>query len=132
MEPGHATLTTVDEYIAAFPSEIQSILQNIRSTIKREVPEAAEKLSYNMTTFFLKRDIVHFGAFKNHIGLFPPVRNPELKTQTIDYCYCGEKGTLRFPLDQPIPYELIGKIVKVRVREIREKEVAKRRGKQGA
>jgi uncharacterized protein YdhG (YjbR/CyaY superfamily) len=130
MEPGHTTPSTVDEYIAAFPPEIQSILRNIRATIKGVAPEASEKISYNMPTFSLKRDIVHFGAFKNHIGLFPPIRDPELKSQTLDYR--GEKGNLRFPLDRPIPYALIGKIVRARVSEIREKEVAKRRGKQGA
>jgi uncharacterized protein YdhG (YjbR/CyaY superfamily) len=130
MERGHLTPATVDEYIAAFPPEVQSILQNIRATIKEAAPEAREKIGYNMPTFALKRDVVHFGAFKNHIGLFPPIRDPDLKSQTLDYR--GEKGNLRFPLDQPIPYALIGKIVRARVSEIREKEVTKQRGKQGA
>jgi uncharacterized protein YdhG (YjbR/CyaY superfamily) len=83
-----------------------------------------------MPTFSLASDIVHFGAFKRHIGLFPPVRDPELEAET--RAYRGEKGNLRFPLDQPIPYALIGRIVAARVNEIREKEQAKRRDKQGA
>ncbi len=127
MGPGRKTPATVDEYIAGFPAEIQSILLNIRTTISEAAPEATEKISYNMPTFALKRVIVHFGAFKNHIGLFPPVRDPELKAQTLGYR--GEKGNLRFPLDQPIPYALIGRIVRARVTEIREKEAARRKGK---
>jgi uncharacterized protein YdhG (YjbR/CyaY superfamily) len=130
MESGDAAPATVDEYIAAFPPETQAILQTIRATIKSAAPEAIEKISYNMPTFALKRDLVHFGAFKNHIGLFPPIKDPDLKDQTLDYR--GEKGNLRFPLDQPIPYALIGKIVKARVSEVREKEVAKQKGKRGA
>lgn len=127
MEPRHTPPATVDEYIAVFPPDIQAILRKIRATIRGAAPEASERISYNMPTFSLERDIVHFGAFKNHIGLFPPLRDPELKSQTRDYR--GEKGNLRFPLDQPIPYALIGKIVRAKVAEMREKEVAKRRGK---
>ena len=130
MEPNHTTPTTVDEYIAAFPPEIRSILRKIRATIRREAPDATEKISYNMPTFFLGRVIVHFGAFKKHIGLFPPIRDPELMNQTLDYR--GEKGNLSFPLDQPIPYALIGKIAKARIAEIRQKKIAKRRGSRGA
>jgi len=130
MEPGKTTPATVDDYIAACPAEAQSILQAIRATIRAAAPEAVETISYNMPTFFLKRVIVHFGAFKTHIGLFPPVRIPELQSRIL--AYRGEKGNLRFPLDQPIPYALIGEIARMRVSEIREKEAAKRQGKQGA
>ncbi len=126
MEPKRAKPTTVDEYIAAFPPEIRSILETIRATIRSAAPEARERMSYNMPTFALKRDIVHFGAFKTHIGLFPPVRDPELERETLQYR--GEKGNLRFPLDRPIPYALIGKIVRARTAEVREKPAAKRTG----
>ena len=117
MESDHKSPATVDDYIAAFPAEIQAILQTIRATIRNAAPEATEKMSYNLPTFRMKRNIVHFGAFKTHIGLFPPVKEPEL--QDLTRAYQGEKGNLRFPLDQPIPYALIGQIVKARVNGIR-------------
>jgi uncharacterized protein YdhG (YjbR/CyaY superfamily) len=110
------TPATVDEYISAFPAEIRSILQEVRATIRSAAPEAVEKISYGMPTFALDREIVHFAAFKRHIGLFPPVRDPELLEATIQYR--GEKGNLRFPLDQPMPLALIGRIVEARLREI--------------
>ena len=130
MESRHRSPATVDDYIAGFPPEIQTVLQTIRSTIRGAAPDAVEKISYNMPTFFLRRVLVHFGAFKTHIGLFPPVRDPNLKSETREYR--GEKGNLRFPLDQPIPYALIGKIVTARVSDIREKEAAKLSQKRGA
>jgi uncharacterized protein YdhG (YjbR/CyaY superfamily) len=83
-----------------------------------------------MPTFALTRDIVHFGAFKGHIGLFPPVRDPELISQTLGYR--GEKGNLRFPIDQPIPYALIGKIVRSRVAALQAKEASRRGRKPGS
>jgi len=128
MTTARTTPTSVDEYFAAFPSEIQTILQNIRATVKRAAPDASEKISYNMPTFALGRVIVHFGAFKSHIGMFPPVRDPEFLSETDQYR--GEKGNLRFPLDQPIPYALISRIVAARVNEIRDKAGSKRRRKQ--
>jgi uncharacterized protein YdhG (YjbR/CyaY superfamily) len=123
MPPHLGPAGEVDDYIAACPMETQLILQKIRATVRDCVPEATEKISYKMPTFCLGRVIVHYGAFKNHIGLFPPVRNPNLVSQTLSYR--GEKGNLKFPLDQPIPYDLIGKIVQARVGEIREKQARK-------
>jgi uncharacterized protein YdhG (YjbR/CyaY superfamily) len=116
MEPRHTAPATVDEYIAARPAEVQSILRAIRAAIRSAAPEATERLSYGMPTFFLKRVLVHLGAFKNHIGLFPPVTDPALEGLILPYR--GPKGNLRFPLDQPIPYALIGKIVTARVSAI--------------
>ncbi len=130
MERRHARPATVDDYIAAYPAEVQSILQTLRAMIRDAAPEATEKISYNMPTFSLGRVIVHVGAFKTHIGLFPPVRDPDLEKLTVDYR--GEKGNLRFPLDRPIPYALIGQIVSARIRDIRTKEIAKRKGKPAA
>jgi uncharacterized protein YdhG (YjbR/CyaY superfamily) len=126
----HTSPASVDDYIAAFPADVRTILQRIRETIRTAAPGATEKISYRMPTFFLKRVVVHVGAFKTHIGLFPPVRDPELLRQTADYR--GEKGNLRFPLDQPIPYDLIGKIVTARVKAIQEQAGAKRTAKPGA
>jgi uncharacterized protein YdhG (YjbR/CyaY superfamily) len=107
---------TIDEYIAAFPPEVQAILRKIRATIKKAAPDAEERISYQMPTFTLNGPLVYFGAFKKHIGLYPPVRGDENLMGEISI-YEGEKGNLRFPLDKPIPYALISKIVKVRIRE---------------
>jgi uncharacterized protein YdhG (YjbR/CyaY superfamily) len=118
-----ANPTTVDEYIAAFPAEVQRVLQDIRETIRNSAPEASERISYKMPTFAMNKDIVHFAAFNEHIGLYPPVRDPELQSRTLPYR--GEKGNLRFPLDQPIPHDLIADIVKIRVAKARTQVVAK-------
>ena len=106
----------IDEYIAGFPTEIQQILEKIRATIRRAAPDAQETIKYGMPTFILEGNMVHFAAFKKHIGLFPPTKgDEEFKKKASPYE--GPKGNLRFPLDAPIPYALIGKVVKLRVRE---------------
>jgi uncharacterized protein YdhG (YjbR/CyaY superfamily) len=119
---------TVDEYIAAFPSDVQLILQEIRSTIKRAAPQAEEKISYKMPAFTLAGVLIYFAAFKKHIGVFPPVRGDQKLSKQIAR-YRGEKGNLKFPLDEPIPYELISKIVKFRVKEQAQKSRAYRNKK---
>jgi uncharacterized protein YdhG (YjbR/CyaY superfamily) len=119
---------TIDEYIAAFPPEIQAILQKIRATIRKAAPEAEERIIYQIPTFALEGNLVHFAAFKNHIGFYPPVRADAKLAQELSV-YAGEKGNLRFPLDQPIPYALITKIVKARIRENREQAEARRKKK---
>ncbi len=106
----------IDDYIAAFPAEIRSILEKIRATIRKAAPNATETISYQIPTFTLCGNLVHFAAFKNHIGLYPPVRSDE-KLRDEASAYANEKGNLRFPLDERIPYALIGRIVKARVRE---------------
>lgn len=105
-----ARVATVDAYIASFPNEVQTVLKEIRATIKRALPEASERISYGIPTYRLERDVIHFGAFKRHIGLYPPVREPQLAARLAKYR--GEKGNLQFPLDRPIPYALIGEIAK--------------------
>jgi uncharacterized protein YdhG (YjbR/CyaY superfamily) len=112
----HMAPKNIDDYIAAFSPEVQSILEKIRVTIRKAAPDAEEKISYQMPTFTLKGKLVHFAAFKKHIGFYPPVRGDEKLRNEISI-YAGEKGNLRFPLDKRIPYALIRKIVKVRVRE---------------
>jgi uncharacterized protein YdhG (YjbR/CyaY superfamily) len=105
-----ARFANVDAYIASFPKEVQAVLKKIRATIKRALPEASERISYSIPTYRLERDVIYFGAFKRHIGLYPPVREPKLAARLTKYR--GEKGNLQFPLDEPIPYALIGKIAK--------------------
>lgn len=119
--------TSIDEYIAAFPPEVRSILHKIRSAIREAAPGAEEKISYRMPAFTLQRDLVYFAAFKSHIGLYPPVRGEQKLMQAVAR-YAGEKGNLKFPLDEPIPYALIGRIVKARVREQAQRAAARQGG----
>ncbi len=106
----------IDDYLVAQPPAIQELLQKIRSTIQKAAPEAAETISYQMPTFTLKGNLVHFAAFKSHIGFYPTPSGTE-KFQKELSAYKGSKGSVRFPLDQPIPFALIVKIVKFRVKE---------------
>ena len=108
------TPATIDAYIAGYPAEVQAVLQTIRETVQAAAPGAREAISYRMPTFFLKKVVVHFGAFKDHIGLYPPVRDPDLQDRIAPYR--GEKGNLTFPLNQPMPLDLITDIVKARVK----------------
>jgi uncharacterized protein YdhG (YjbR/CyaY superfamily) len=114
----------IDEYIARFPKGVQEVLEKIRMTIREAAPEAEETIKYEMPTFILKGNLVYFAAFKNHIGFYPPVKGFEKRRKEIAV-YEGEKGSLKFPLDQPIPYELIGEIVTFRVKENLERAEAK-------
>ncbi|MDJ1500189.1 iron chaperone [Xanthocytophaga agilis] len=108
--------TTIDEYIAGFPDNIQQILNQIRATIKEAAPEAQEAIKYAMPTFVLNGNLVHFAAFKNHIGFYPaPVGIEAFKEQLSGYK--GAKGSVQFPLDKPMPLKLITDIVKFRVKE---------------
>ena len=117
---------SIDEYIAAFPREVQATLERIRLTISKAAPGARETISYRMPAFFLDGVLVYFAAFKKHIGLFPPVKGDARLEKEIAP-YAGEKGNLRFPLDQPIPYDLIERIVKLRVKQNLAKAAAKRK-----
>ena len=108
--------TTIDEYIAGFPPDVQAILQKIRATIRKAAPQAEETIKYQMPTFTLHGNLVHFAAFKNHIGFYPVPTGIEAFKRELSV-YKGGKGSIQFPLDQPIPYGLISKIVKFRVKE---------------
>lgn len=119
MEANRTTPASIDDYIAAARPEVQPILERIRDTIRQAAPAAEEKISYQMPAFTLDGALVYFAAFKHHIGFYPPVRDKKLRAETS--AYAGEKGNLRFPLDKPIPYALIGKLVKARVRENQER-----------
>lgn len=115
----------IDEYIASCAPEVQGILEKIRATIRKAAPEAEQKISYQIPTFALQGNLIHFAAFNKHIGLYPPVKGDE-ELQAEIAPYRGEKGNLKFPLDQPIPYALIRRIVKFRVKEQLERAAAKR------
>lgn len=108
---------TIDEYIAGFPPEVQVILEKIRRTIRKAAPDAEETIKYQMPTFTLKGNLVYFAAFKKHIGFYPPTSTSSAKLKKELSVYEGTKGSLKFPLDKPIPFDLISKIVKVRVKE---------------
>lgn len=110
-----APATTIDDYIATFPPDVQAILQKIRATIARAVPKAQEKISYRIPAFALDGDVVYFAAFKKHIGLYPPVRDAKLKKEVARYA--GPKGNLQFPLAERIPYALISRVAKARAKE---------------
>ena len=116
MPTGRATPKNIDEYIASFPPEVRAILKKIRLTIKNAAPGAQETISYKIPAFRLQRILVYFAAFKNHIGLYPPVKG-DAKLVKAASAYAGEKGNLQFPLDHPIPYGLIERIVKFRVKQ---------------
>lgn len=112
----HRQPATIDQYIEAFEPPVQAILEQIRRTVKAAAPEATEVISYRMPAFKLHGILVYFAAFKNHIGLYPPVKgDPKLVKAAAPYA--GEKGNLRFPLDAPIPYALIKRIVRHRVKQ---------------
>jgi uncharacterized protein YdhG (YjbR/CyaY superfamily) len=116
MESNKAGYSTIDEYIATFPGDIQQKLEAVRATIKNEAPEAQEKISYQMPTFYLYGNLVHFAAFKNHIGFFPIPSGIEAFKDELSQ-FETSKGGIRFPLSQPLPLKLISKIVKFRVDE---------------
>jgi len=114
----------IDEQIAKFPKDVQEILEKIRATIRKAAPDAEETINYGIPTFTLKGNLVHFAGFKNHIGFYPTPSGIEKFKKELSV-YKGAKGSVQFPLDKPIPYGLISKIVKFRVKENLEKAAAK-------
>jgi uncharacterized protein YdhG (YjbR/CyaY superfamily) len=119
------TFETIDEYINAFEGEVKSILQKIRNTVREVAPEATEFINYGIPTFKQSGNLVHFAAYKNHIGFYPsPSGMEEFKKEVA--LYKTGKGTMQFPLDKPIPYDLISEIVRFRVEENKFKKVKKK------
>ena len=110
------SFTSIDEYIESFPQETQKILREICATIKAAAPQAEEKISYQMPTFFLNGNLIHFAAFKNHIGLYPTPSGTEAFKEEIAK-YKNAKGSIQLPIDEPMPLKLISRIVKSRVAE---------------
>lgn len=118
------SVATIDDYIAGFPDDIRTILQQLRMVVREAAPEAEETIKYQIPTFTLKGNLVHFAAFKNHIGFYPAPTAIERFQEELSP-YKGAKGSVRFPLDRPIPFELIKKIVVFRVAENLEKATVK-------
>lgn len=108
---------SIEQYIAARPPEVRGVLRKLRSTIRRAAPPPAEEIiSYQIPAFRLHGILIYFAAFKNHIGVFPPIRG-DAKLEAAVAKYAGPKGNLKFPLDAPIPYALVARIVKLRVKQ---------------
>jgi uncharacterized protein YdhG (YjbR/CyaY superfamily) len=107
---------TIDEFISSFPAETQAILEKVRSTIKKAAPDAKETINYGIPTFTFHGNLVHFSAFKSHIGFYPTPSGIEAFRKELS-SYEHAKGSVKFPIDEPIPYDLITEIVKFRVKE---------------
>jgi uncharacterized protein YdhG (YjbR/CyaY superfamily) len=118
----------IDEYIAGFPPEVQQILQKIRQTIRQAAPDAQEAISYQIPAFKLNGNLIFFAGYKKHIGIYPvPSGSDAFNKQLAPYV--KGKGTVQFPLDKPIPYGLIGKMVKYRIKETQARAAVKRKSR---
>ena len=128
MEEKTVKPSTVDEYIAQFPEDIRKILEAIRSVIKESAPDAEEKISYQMPGYYMNGGLVWFGAYKKHIGFYPLTSSEDEAFNRELAAYRGTKGSLHFPLDQPMPFDLIRKIVRLRLAENLQKAGQDRQG----
>jgi uncharacterized protein YdhG (YjbR/CyaY superfamily) len=126
MKKGMIAPRNIDEYIAGFPREVQEKLQRMRMAIRRAAPKAEEAIKYAMPTFTLNGNLVHFAAYKNHIGFYPAPRALQEFSAELSK-YEGSKGAVRFPLDKPLPIGLIQRIVKYRVVKTREAAAKKQK-----
>jgi uncharacterized protein YdhG (YjbR/CyaY superfamily) len=124
MRSDGAAARDIDEYIAGFPADVQKILERIRRTIRKAAPAAKETISYRIPAFTLQGHLVYFAAFKGHVGLYPTSLAMKKSLKDLS-AYESGKGTARFPLDQPIPYGLIARMVKFRVKENAERAASK-------
>lgn len=120
------TPDTIDAYIAGFPSDVQAILQQVRMTIRKAAPNAQEGIRYRMPTFLLNGNLVHFAAFRNHIGFYPTPSGISAFTRELSP-YESARGSVRFPIDRPMPLSLIARIVRFRVRETAARTPEKKR-----
>ena len=116
-------MNEIDKYISGFPKDIQKLLAQIRAAIRKAAPDAEEKISYGIPAFALKGNLVHYAAYKNHIGFYPAPRGVEAFKKELAN-YKGGKGTVQFPIDKPLPLNLISKIVKFRVKKNLERKKA--------
>lgn len=117
---------SVDAYIATFPPDVQAILRKVRATVVAAAPDAHEIISYRMPALRQHGVLVYYAAFKNHIGFYPPIKGDARLEQAIAR-YAGEKGNLRFPLDEPIPYALIARLTRLRAKQDTAAAKARRR-----
>ena len=122
MDGNKKQFKTIDEYIKASPTDVQGILQSLRLTIRKAAPKAVETISYQMPTFKLNgKGLVYFAAFKNHIGFYPIPSGIEAFKEELSEYKLG-KGSVQFPIDKPIPYDLVRRIVRFRARENQERK----------
>ena len=128
MRAGQPAAPDIDAYIARFPPEVQEILRRVRAVIREAAPDATEAIKYEIPTFVLHGNLVHFAAFTNHLGFYPTPAGIEAFQEELAP-YAAGKGTIRFPLDQPIPYDLIRRVVEQRVKESLASAEAKKRKK---
>lgn len=126
--PKPSAFKDIDGYISQFPAEVQAILEKVRATIRRAAPVANEVISYQMPAFRQHGILVYFAAWKKHIGLYPPISGDRDLEKAVARD-AGPKGNLQFPLDEPIPYDLIERIVKLRVKQDVAKAEARRKKK---
>jgi uncharacterized protein YdhG (YjbR/CyaY superfamily) len=121
MDASKKQFTSIDEYIGTFPEDVQEVLEQIRQTVKAAAPDAVEAISYQIPTFKLNGNLVHFAAFTNHYGFYPtPAAIEEFEEELVPYK--GAKGSLKFPKDKPIPLDLVTRIVEYRVQELLKKQ----------
>lgn len=120
--------TDIDEYISQFPAHVQAILERVRQTIRKAAPDAKEVISYQMPAFRQHGILVYFAAWKEHIGMYPPISGNKALEKAVAR-YAGPKGNLQFPLDQPMPLQLIERLVALRVKQDAEKTAVKRKNK---
>ncbi|QQS36034.1 MAG: DUF1801 domain-containing protein [Ignavibacteriales bacterium] len=125
MKSNMKTVKSIDDYIKNFPQEIQKILEQVRQAIINSAPEAEETINYQIPTFKLNGNLVHFAAFKNHIGFYPAPSGLKAFRKEISK-YKSSKGSVQFPIDEPMPLSLISKIVKYRVKENSSKKITKK------
>jgi uncharacterized protein YdhG (YjbR/CyaY superfamily) len=116
MIAGKKQFKTIDEYIKTFPEDVQNILEKMRKTIQEAAPEAKEAITYQIPTFRLNGNLVHFAAYKKHIGFYPAPSGIEAFKKELSPYKCA-KGSVQFPIDKPVPYHLVKKIVLFRVQE---------------
>ena len=128
MKTDRASPKSIDEFIAGYPRDVQVILQQIRTTITKAAPDAEEAIKYQIPTFVLNGNLVHFAAFKNHVGFYPTSSGIEEFKEALSP-YLGGRGSVRFPINKPMPLSLIDEIVKFRVREVQAKSTTKKRNR---
>src|SRR5437016_12449027 len=119
----------IDTYISRFPADVQAILKKVQQTISQAAPDAKETISYQMPAFKQHGILVYFAAWKQHIGLYPPISGDKALEKAVAR-YAGPKGNLQFPLEQPMPFDLIERIVKLRVKQDSAKAAARRKESQ--
>lgn len=130
MDRKKARVTSIDEYITQCPPEVQPVLQKIRQVVKEAAPDAVERISYQMPAFYENGDLVYFGAHAHHIGFYPTGSGIEAFKDELT-AYKWSKGAVQFPLDQPVPYDLIRRMVKFRVAENLKKNSPKKTSQPG-